>query len=43
MGIPYLNENRETVAGLGCEINKSLRAYVDSSWEFTVIDILDNS
>lgn len=38
-----LKENRETVAGHGCAIKTSLRAYADSSSELTEIDILDNS
>ena len=41
MKIPYLNENRETVAGHGCAIRMSLRAYVDRTFEFTDTDILD--
>lgn len=39
---PYLNENRDSAAGHGCAIKISLRAYVDSSSEFTHIDILVN-
>lgn len=38
-----LNENRETAAGHECASSTSLRAYVDSSAEFTQIDILDSS
>lgn len=39
--IPYLNENRETMAGQGCAIKMSLRAKVGRDFEFTRINILD--
>lgn len=37
---PYLNENRESVAGHGCAIKISLRAYVEITCEFTSMEIL---
>lgn len=37
----YLNENRETVAGQGWATKMSLRAHVESRFEFIDTDILD--
>lgn len=41
-GIPYLKENRETVAGQGWATRMSLRANVGRALEFTDTNSLDN-